>query len=94
MTKLSAHLEENITYAKELFPISKSFDIITRDLYLGETKGYWMGINGMCRTDVLQQIFSDLQNPLYMLDHTVDEIQRYMMSKPEYKSALMYYDVD
>ena len=35
MTKLSAHLEENITYAKELFPIPKSFDIITRDLYLG-----------------------------------------------------------
>ena len=89
MTKLSAHLEENITYAKELFPIPKSFDIITRDLYLGETKGYWIGINGMCRTDVLQQIFSDLQNPLYMRDQTVEEIQRYMNTRLGYAQTTL-----
>ncbi len=84
MTKLSTCLDENIAYAKKLFPIPKSFDIITRDLYLGKTKGYWIGINGMCRTEVLQQIFSDLQNPLYMLDSTVEDIRRYMNTRIGY----------
>ncbi len=84
MAKLSSKLEENISFAKELFPIGQSFDIITRDLYLGKTKGYWIGINGMCRTEVLQQIFSDLQDPLYMLDDKVEEIQRYMNTRLGY----------
>ncbi len=87
MTKLSTHLDENISYAKKLFPIPQSFDIVTRDLYLGETKAYWIGINGMCRTDVLQQIFSDLQNPLYMWDTTVEEIQHYMNTRIGYAQA-------
>lgn len=89
MTKLSSHLEENIAYAKDLFPIPQSFDIITRNLYLGETKGYWIGINGMCRTEVLQQIFSDLQNPLYMADNTVEEIKRYMNTRLGYAQTTL-----
>ena len=84
MTKLSSVLEDNIAYAKKLFPIGQSFDIVTRDLYLGQTKGYWIGINGMCRTEILQQIFSDLQDPLYMLDDKVEEIRRYMNSRLGY----------
>ena len=87
MTLLSTHLEENIAHAKELFPIPQSFDIVTRDLYLGETKGYWIGINGFCKNDILQQIFSDLQNPLYMTDTNVREIQRYMNTRIGYAQA-------
>ena len=87
MTPLSTHLEENIAHAQALFPIPKSFDIVTRDLYLGETRGYWIGINGFCKNDILQQIFSDLQNPLYMTDNTVQEIQRYMNTRIGYAQA-------
>lgn len=87
MTPLSIHLEENIAYAKSLFPIPKSFDFVTRDLYLGRTKGYWIGINGFCKLDVLQQIFSDLQNPRYMQDNTVKEITRYMNTRIGYAQA-------
>lgn len=87
MTPLSTSLEENITYAKALFPIGKSFDIITRELYLGETKGYWIGINGLNKADILQQIFSDLQNPLYMKDSKIEEIQRYMNARIGYAQA-------
>lgn len=89
MTALSACLEDNIAYARKLFPITRSFDIVTRHLYLGETKGYWIGINGFCRTDVLQQIFSDLQNPLYMTDSTVQEIQRYMNTRIGYAQTTL-----
>lgn len=41
---------------------------MTRDLLLGDTRAYFLGANGFCKTEVLQQIFSDLQNPLYMID--------------------------
>ena len=68
MNKLSENIDDNIQTAGELFPIGTSFDLITRDLYLGDTRGYWIGINGFCKTEILQQIFSDLQNPLYMKD--------------------------
>ena len=87
MTPLSIHLEENIAHAKSLFPIPKSFDFITRDLYLGSTKGYWIGINGFCKLEVLQLIFSDLQNPLYMQDNTIEEMTRYMNTRIGYAQA-------
>ena len=89
MTTLSTRLEENIAHAKTLFPIPQSFDIVTRDLYLGDTRGYWIGINGLCKTEILQQIFSDLQNPLYMTDSTVQEIQRYMNTRIGYAQTTL-----
>lgn len=57
MNKLSENIDDNIQTAGELFPIGTSFDLITRDLYLGDTRGYWIGINGFCKTEILQQIF-------------------------------------
>ena len=89
MTPLSVILDENIKHAQSLFPISKSFDIVTRNLYLGETKAYWIGINGFCRMEVLQQIFSDLQNPLYMTDPAIREIQRYMNTRIGYAQTTL-----
>lgn len=81
---LSAVLEQNINYIESHLPVGKSFDLITRHLYLGETKAYFLGINGFCKTDILQQIFSDLQNPLYMSDGSVKEIEHYMNAKIGY----------
>ena len=62
---LSKSLQENITTAKSILPISNSFDIITRTITLGNISGYFIGINGLCKLDLLQDIFSNLQNPLY-----------------------------
>ena len=81
---LSTNLTENITMIKKLLPIGKSFDLVTRNLYLGETPTYFLGVNGLCKTDVLQQIFSDLQNPLYVRDGNIEDIVRYVNSKMGY----------
>ena len=81
---LSPNLEQNISRLKKLLPIGISFDLITRDIYLGETKGYFLGINGLCKTEVLQQIFSDLQNPWFTKDSKVEDILRYMNAKIGY----------
>ncbi len=78
---LSRKLSENIAALHDYLPIEKSFDLITRDLYLGDTPAYWIGINGFCRTEVLQQIFSDLQNPLYTVDGTIENLTRYTSAK-------------
>jgi len=82
--KLATDLEQNITTLKKLLPIDTSFDLIYRDLYLGETPAYWLGINGFCRTEILQQIFSDLQNPLYVWGGHIEDIVRYINSKMGY----------
>lgn len=92
--QLSAVLSENITLFQELLPIGKSFDLITRKLYLGDTKAFFMTINGMCRTEVLQQIFSDLQNPVYMKDTTVDNIHTYVSAKIGYAQVELSNDVN
>ncbi len=92
--KLSANLEENIRQAHAFLPIAKSFDIVTRDLCLGEAKGYWIGINGFLRVEILQQIFSDLQNPIYMQNMKIEDIKEYMEAKIGYVQASLSDDWD
>ena len=83
--KLHTRLEENIAAMQELLPIGKSFDLVTRDLFLGETPAYWVGINGFCDTDLLQDIFADLQNsPDSVLQGQITDIQHYMNTRIGY----------
>ena len=84
---LSTQLSDNITHLKSIFPIGSSFDLVTRDLYLGETKAFWIGINGFCKTEILQQIFSDLQDPLFMENSRVEDIAKYLNAKIGYAQA-------
>lgn len=81
---LHTSLKENIATIKEYLPIGTSFDLITRDLYLGETPAYWVGINGFCDTDLLQQIISDLQTPLKQRHTAITDIQHYMNAQIGY----------
>lgn len=92
--KLTASLDRNIAAARTLLPIGASFDIITRELRLGETRAFLLGINGMCKTDVLQRIFSDLQNPLYMQDDIITQLQQYMSSRIGYAQVQLESDWD
>ncbi len=92
--KLSTSLSENIRYVHNIFPIGTSFDFVTRDLLLGETKAYWIGINGFYDADLLQKIFANLQTPSFMTDTTVDNIKNYMDSKIGYSQAVLTDDWD
>ena len=81
---LSKSLEKNIEILKRALPIDTSFDIITRNLYLGETKAFLLSINGLCRTEILQQIVSDLQNPLFTRDGRIDDMIHFVNAKIGY----------
>lgn len=94
MKELSNNLEKNIETLQEIFPIGKSFDLITRNLVLGNVKALWIGINGFCRNDLLQQLFSDLQNPLYMQNPDIKNIEFYMNSKIGYSQVELSDDWD
>lgn len=85
--QLSKNLEENIRCLRQALPVSKSFDVVTRQLLLGETRGYWIGINGFCRSEILQQIFSDLQNPLCRKNDKIEDIEAYLNAKIGYIQA-------
>ena len=81
---LSTNLSKNTALFHALLPLDDSFDLITRDLKLGNTPAYWIGVNGFCKTEILQQIFSDLQDPLYTLDSEIRDLPRYVQSKLGY----------
>jgi stage V sporulation protein AF len=81
---LSASLEENILYVRQNLPIDESFDLMTRELLLGETKAFFLGVNGFCKTEVLQQIFANLQNPLFTRDGKIEDLLLYVRSKIGY----------
>lgn len=85
--ELSQNLDENVRYIESHLPVRVSFDLIWRPLRLGETRGFFLGVNGFCKADILQQIFSDLQNPLYVPEAKVEDITRYLEGKIGYAQA-------
>ncbi|MBR6664479.1 MAG: spore germination protein [Lachnospiraceae bacterium] len=91
---LSTRLSDNIAQLKKLLPIGKSFDIVTRELYLGSTRAYFLTINGMCNTEVLQMIFADLQDSGYTADSNIENIQKYMASKIGYPQVELSNDMN
>ncbi len=86
---LSINLAENIQYIASCLPIGVSFDLMTRDLFLGETRAYFLGVNGFCKTEVLQQIFRDLQDPLFNITPCVEDLYNFVSSKIGYASVTL-----
>lgn len=84
---LSTHIEENIAFLHKALPLGTSFDFMTRTLFLGETKAFFLGVNGFCKTELLQQIFSDLQNPVFVQNTKIENLTLYMNSKLGYAQA-------
>lgn len=78
---LSTSVSDNISALKNILPIGKSFDLITRNLFIGKTECFFIGVNGFCKMDVLQRIFSDLQDTEYIGTKKIEDIQSFMDSK-------------
>lgn len=82
--KVSVHLSENIDILHQRLPIDKSFDLITRKLLLGSSEAYWIGVNGLCEMDIIQQLFSDLQSGTDTNDAPIDNLEEFAASKTGY----------
>ncbi|MBR1692797.1 MAG: spore germination protein, partial [Lachnospiraceae bacterium] len=92
--KLSTSLSANVHQLHLIFPIEKSFDLITRSLCIGQTKAYWLGINGFCTSEILLRILSDLQNHSFHNNETIDDLRQFMASRIGYIQAEQTQDLD
>jgi len=92
--QLSKNLLDNTDQLKKIFPIKKSFDILTRDLYLGKTHAFWIGINGFCNSDILIKLISDLQNEQYCSDNIIEDLNKYIASRLGYIQVTTSKDFD
>jgi len=59
--KLHTSLADNIRLFKDLLPIGKSFDIITREITLGSVPCYFIGMNGMCDLQTILFLFAEIE---------------------------------
>ena len=51
-------LEENVTYMNSILPIKESFDLIQRDIIIGEKKSTFYFIDGFTKDETMQKIMS------------------------------------
>ena len=61
--KLYSNLEDNIHLFQNILPLNQSFDIITREISLGSTPCFFIGLNGMCDLKIIQWLFADIEAP-------------------------------
>lgn len=57
--RLSADLDINMAYLKELLPFEESYDLIERQLMIGGKKSVVCFVNGFAKDEVLQKMFTD-----------------------------------
>lgn len=50
---LKACTEENIEILKEHLPIGRSFDVVGRELIIGQRKAYLVFVDGFAKDDVM-----------------------------------------
>lgn len=54
--KLSVSFEDNIRYMNEILPVTESFDIIRRDIIIGEKASVFYYIDGFIKDEVMLKI--------------------------------------
>ncbi|MGO5052080.1 spore germination protein [Lachnospiraceae bacterium LCP25S3_G4] len=60
MKKISSSLVENTTYLSEILPIQKSFDVIQRDLVIGEHQSSFYFVDGFSKDEAMLKIMTAL----------------------------------
>ena len=51
-------IEENVSYMNSILPVKESFDLIQRDIIIGERKATFYFIDGMTKDETMQKIMS------------------------------------
>lgn len=59
--KITANLDENIKQIKHLLPVDKSFDIVGRELDIGEQRGYLLFVDGFAKDEAMIHVMKGLQ---------------------------------
>lgn len=90
--KISEILQENITSIKKLLPIEKSFDVVGRNIRIGNTDAFLVFIDGFAKDDVLLWILEYLQS-LNMLDAGIHNLKDWIESNIGYVEVETTFDL-
>ena len=60
MIKVSALREENVSYMNSILPVQESFDLIQRDIYVGERPATFYFIDGFTKDEVMLKIIDGI----------------------------------
>ena len=55
---VSSSLQENINYMNKILPVKESFDLIQRDIIIGERKSTFYFVDGMMKDEAMVKIMS------------------------------------
>ncbi|MDF2541294.1 MAG: putative rane protein [Herbinix sp.] len=91
--KLSKDLASNIELLKHNLPIKTSFDVIGRELILGQTKAYLVFIDGFAKDDIMLRILDILQYNQNS-DQMKEDIQILMKQKIGYIEVESFNDIN
>ncbi|WHH57633.1 spore germination protein [Petroclostridium sp. X23] len=91
--KLSGKLEENKELLKEKLNIEKSFDIIGRELIIGERKAFLVFVDGFAKDDIMLWILETLQ-AMKREDIAVDSVKKLLNNKIGYIEVETVEEVD
>ncbi|MCI8589868.1 MAG: spore germination protein [Clostridiales bacterium] len=81
--KLFSNLDQNIEYMKSRFPVDQSFDMIGRNIAIGEQNGYLLFIDGFAKDDVMVHVMRAIQtcenktknNVSYLIDTIIPYLE-------------------
>ena len=92
--RLSTDINQNIAMLKEAIPIKRSFDVIGRNLIIGQnTSAYLVFIDGFAKDDIMLWILEVLQS-LSENDLTSNAIDTLMKKKIGYIEVERFSDIE
>ena len=60
--KVSSSLSENVEYMNQVLPVDESFDLIRRDIVIGEKKSSFYFIDGFTKDDTMQKLMTSIMH--------------------------------
>ena len=60
MMKMSALREENVSYLNSILPVQESFDLIQRDIYVGERTATFYFVDGFAKDEVMLKVMDGI----------------------------------
>ena len=60
MIKVGALREENVSYMNSILPVQESFDLIQRDIYVGERPATFYFIDGFTKDEVMLKLMDGI----------------------------------
>ena len=81
---ISKNLEDNLHYLQTRLPLNNSFDYLQRSLTISSHSALFLGINGLCNTDLLEKILSDLQGSLSDENQKIQDLQQFIKNHLSY----------